>query len=73
MCTVDVTPYLIEKRGNGEDVVRTDGLYHCRKFDKMVERAEEIIIHPYNTTTERLKAIKEVNIQSEHDEHNHRA
>lgn len=72
MCAVDVTPYLIEERGNGENVVRTDGLYHCRKFDKMVERAEEIIIHPYNKTAERLKAIKEANLQSGH-EHDHRA
>lgn len=73
MCAMDVTPYLIEEHGNGENMVRTDALYYCRKFDKMVERAEEIIIHPYSKTAERLKAIKEVNLQSAHDEHDHRA
>lgn len=69
MCNVDVTPYLIEERGDGENVVRTDGLYHCRKFDKLVEWAEEKIVRPYNVTAERLRAIEEVKIQGSHGGH----
>jgi hypothetical protein len=69
MCNVDVTPYLIEERDDGEAVVRTDGLYHCRKFDKLVQWADEKIVHPYNLTAERIRAIEEVNIQGGHGEH----
>ena len=64
MCTVDVTPYLIEVRDGQIDVVRTDGLYHCRNFNKLVEWAEENIVHPYNITQERIRAIEEVKKQN---------
>lgn len=69
MCNVDVTPYLIEERRDGESAVRTDGLYHCRKFDKFVEWAEEKVVRPYNVTAERIRAIEEVNIQGGHGGH----
>lgn len=69
MCTVDVTPYLIEVRDGQIDVVRTDGLYHCRNFNKLVEWAEENIVHPYNITQERIRAIEEVKKQSVHHDH----
>jgi hypothetical protein len=69
MCTVDVTPYLIEVRNDGVNVVRTDGLYRCRDFDKVIEWAEANIVRPYNVTEERIRAIEEVKKQSVHGDH----
>ncbi|KAB8276944.1 hypothetical protein BDV30DRAFT_235187 [Aspergillus minisclerotigenes] len=47
------------------------------RFDKLVQWAEERIVHPYNVTAERIRAIQEVKFQSTdggqsvHSEHEH--
>lgn len=59
MCNADTTPYLIEVMDGGKRVVRTDALYRCRKFDNLVQWANENIVQPYNVTEERIKTLEE--------------
>jgi hypothetical protein len=55
MCFSDETPYLIQVDGNGEEEVCTSTLHRCRKFDKLIDWAEDHIVEPYNATLELKK------------------
>lgn len=65
MCFSDETPYLVQVDENGEEVVWTNTFHRCRKFEKLIEWAEEHIVEPYNATLELIKHA------DEHYEKNH--
>jgi hypothetical protein len=57
MCFSDETPYLIRINSNGDEVVHPDSLHRCRKFEKLIDWAEDHIVEPYNATLELIKHV----------------
>jgi hypothetical protein len=55
MCFSDETPYPIEIDAGGKEVVRTDTLHRCRKFEKLMDWADIHVVEPYNATMELVK------------------
>ncbi len=55
MCFSDETPYLIRVDEGGEEVVEMSSLHRCRKFEKLMDWADNHIAEPYNATVELIK------------------